>query len=131
MKRWMIVGLVALAVLLIGGAGYLGLRSTRTGADFADLEAPATVSVTRGDVQQTVIAPGVLVDVQTVVLGARVGGCLAELDVRPGDVVKAGEVIARLQVDDLLWQIAQREGELDSARLALSAAEKTRIPWYS
>ena len=127
MKRWMIVGLVALAVLLIGGAGYLGLRSTRTGADFADLEAPATVSVTRGDVQQTVIAPGVLVDVQTVVLGARVGGWLAELDVRPGDVVKAGEVIARLQVDDLLWQIAQTEGELDSAQLALSAAEKTRM----
>ncbi|MBN1583249.1 MAG: efflux RND transporter periplasmic adaptor subunit [Anaerolineae bacterium] len=127
MKRWMIVGVVALAVVLIGGAGYLGLRSVREQADLVEIESPVTVSVTQGDVQQTVIAPGMLVDVRTVALGAQVGGWVAELDVRPGDVVTAGEVIARLQVDDLLWQIVQAESELDSARLALTAAEKARI----
>jgi HlyD family secretion protein len=127
MKRWVMVALVGLAVLLVVGAGYLGLRSARGEADFADLESPPTVSVTQGDVQQTIIAPGLLVSVQTVVLGAEISGRLAELSVRPGDVVEAGDVIARLQVDDLLWQIAQAESGLDSAQLALSAAEKSRI----
>jgi len=77
--------------MVIGGAGYLGLRSVREKADpnSADLALPFTVRVTRGSVQQAVIAPGVLVSTRRVVLGAKIGGWLAEINVRPGDACQA------------------------------------------
>ena len=63
MKRWpIVVGAILLALLLIAGAGYLGLRGARGrgGPSTAGFEPLPTVKVTRGDVQQTVIAPGLL-----------------------------------------------------------------------
>jgi multidrug efflux pump subunit AcrA (membrane-fusion protein) len=129
MKRWIIAGTILITLLLIAGAGYLGLRGARerAGGSAAPIEGPPTVRVTRGDVQQTVIAPGVLVDTRAAAVGARLGGELAELLVRPGDAVQAGEVVARLRVDDLRRQIAEAEGELVSAQLALQAADRARL----
>ena len=57
---------------------------------------PVTVAVNRGDVAQTVTAPGQLVGVQERMLGVDVNGRLLELTVRPGSIVQAGDVIARL-----------------------------------
>ena len=95
MKRWGILAAVAAAATLIGAAGYLGIRGgDRDGGD--SVRAPVTVAVTRGDVQQTVVAPGRAVGTKEVVLGMRVGGQLEELNVRPGSVVDARDVLARL-----------------------------------
>jgi multidrug efflux pump subunit AcrA (membrane-fusion protein) len=130
---------ITLVAVLVAGAGYLGARSTVEGETLhlgSELEslmraiglrgrqaqadaAPAahpTVPVSRGDVQQTVIAPGQLVGTQESVLGIDVAGRLAEINVRPGDVVHTGEVLARLDPAPL-------QAALEEAQLRLAAAE--------
>ena len=73
MKRRMVVLGAALALIVIGGAGYLGARGPRQQTTPA-VEEPATVEVTQGDVQQTVTAPGKLVGTRQVTVAPDVGG---------------------------------------------------------
>jgi HlyD family secretion protein len=156
MKRLTTLMGIALAALLITAAGYLGLRSTQggrgvdLGSGLDDMlravglrsqrveasvtpQAPPTVPVSRGDVQQTVIAPGQLVGTQETVLGMDVGGRLAAIAVRPGDVVHVGDVLAHLDAGPLELELqearlrleqasAEHARQLDAARLAVETA---------
>lgn len=123
MKRWSIWIIVILAAAAVGGAAYVGLHSTQTDKT-ATPQTPATVTVTRGDVQQSVTAPGYLVSAQETVLGARISGRLDALYVRPGDAVQAGDVLAELEIGNLLERVAQAEVALSTAQLRLNEAEK-------
>ena len=89
MKRWLVWLVGALVIVSVGGAAYLGFRSAQTD-DGSAPQVPVTVAVTLGDVQQTVIAPGLLVGTQTTTVSTEAGGRLVEIDVRPGDGVRAG-----------------------------------------
>ena len=99
MKRWQIFLLVVLALVIIGGAGYLGFKGSIPFAqkDTPEMvEAPPTVAVTRGEVKQTIIAPGQLVNYKTVNLPMGASGPVSEVYVRPGDKVEEGDVLVRL-----------------------------------
>src|SRR5262245_48983593 len=115
MKPWLIVVLIVIALAVIAGAGYLGSRSV-AGAEEETRQAPVTVAVTQGEVQQTVTAPGQLIGAQEELLGLKVEGQLAEMRVRPGAQVRAGELLARLDPEPL-------EKKLAEAQLRLSQAE--------
>jgi RND family efflux transporter MFP subunit len=56
-------------------------------------------------------------------LGFRVGGKVAERLVQPGDRVKAGQPLARLDVTDFRLQREQAEAELSAASASLAQAE--------
>lgn len=79
-----------------GAAGYLGYRSSHPEAA-APPEAPPTVAVTACDVAKTVTAPGNLVSTRQVKLEMPADGRLAEMLVQPGQQVKAGQALARLE----------------------------------
>lgn len=123
MRRWLTWTLVASVFVLVSGAAYLGFRSARQ-RESTTPQAPITVAVTRGNVQQTVIAPGLLVGTRTTSLGTRAGGQIAEINVQPGDLVQVGDELVRLNVDDLMREIDQARIFLNSAELRLSEAEK-------
>jgi HlyD family secretion protein len=121
MKR---AGLLALLIItlagaVVAGAGYLGKHSVHGGVPPA-VQAPATVQVTRGDVQDTVTAPGQVVGTRQVTLALEAGGRLARVHVRPGQAVRAGEVLARLDPGPLEagFTLAQAEWEVARAQLA-------------
>jgi HlyD family secretion protein len=133
MKTWRIVLGIIFTLVIIGGAGYLGVQNVPGEADSTP-PAPLTVAVTRGDVQQTVTAPGQVVGTQEVLLGFEVSGQLAEIEVRPGDTVQAGAILARLKPRPLaealetarleLAQVRARHDQaLAEARLDLQIAE--------
>jgi HlyD family secretion protein len=109
MKRLLILLGVILIILLIGGMGYLGFRSTQSNEPVSPQEAPQTVAVSRGNVEKTVAAPGKLVGTNEATLTTDVSGRLNQLTVRPGDAVKAGQVLAALDTTDLELQMAQAE----------------------
>ncbi len=119
MKRWMIVLGVTLALLMVGGAGYLGARSAQQGAEPA-VEVPNTVKVTRGDVQQTVTAPGKLVGTGQVTLALDVGGKLAGVNVLPGEQVQAGEVLAWIAAAPLEDAVTAAQADLEVAQAQLA-----------
>ena len=123
MKRWLIWLAIALAVASVSGAAYLGFHSVETD-ESAMPKVPPTVTVTRGDVRQSVTAPGTLVGTKETVLGTGTSGQLTQVYARPGDRVQAGDLLAELKIDGLLEQIAQAEANLELAKLRLSEAEK-------
>lgn len=123
MKRLWIALLVIVGVAAVGGAGYWGSRSVQAETTPVAQTPPVAV-VTRGDVAQSVTAPGVLMGTRKVTLAADVGGRVAALDVRPGDRVKAGEVLARLATGDLDQAVASAELDLRWAQLELEKLQR-------
>ncbi len=123
MKRaWIILGII-LGLAVIGVAGYLGFRSSKP--EVAETpQAPETVAVTRCDVEQSVTAPGSVVNVQETTIEMPVDGKLAQILVQPGDVVSAGDVLATLQSDPL--QLARAQVALAEAQKKLIAAQAER-----
>ena len=143
---------IILLFLLIGGVGFMGYSGSGESAnDFAtSLQAsvgmgktavpdttptpPTTIPVERGAVEDTVIAPGQLSGVKEQVLAAGVGGVLADMNVRPGDRVTAGQVLAQIErrpYEEALslaqLKLAEAEAELSrqiaNAELAVQSSE--------
>ncbi len=121
MKYLIILLAVVLVILLIGGVGYLGFRSTQSNTATSAQTIPQTVEVSRGDVEKTVTAPGKLVGTNETTLTMDVGGRLDKLDVRPGDAVQAGQVLAALDTTKLELQVAQAEQTYLKQQAAYSA----------
>jgi HlyD family secretion protein len=94
MKRWIIL-VVILTIAGISGAGYLGYRSSLP-KTLPLLVAPPTTPVTTCTVDQTATAPGILNNSNEIKIVMPVTGHLADVLVQPGDVVKKGQVLARL-----------------------------------
>jgi len=143
---------ITLFLFLVLGAGYVGYAGSngqaahlverlqsRIGLDDTavtnpTLTPPPTVPVERGIVEETIIAPGQLAGMKEQILPAGVGGPIAELNVRPGDKVEAGDVLAQidrrpyeqaLSLAQLKLSLAQEAlaRQIASAELAVQSAE--------
>lgn len=106
--RWLLV-----LVLLVGAGGALWWYFYR--APEAST-VPPTVAVTRGDVETTVLASGVLQANSLVSVGAEVSGSIKAVHVALGDTVKKGDLIA--EIDSL-----NQENAVRSAEAALAGIE--------
>lgn len=113
MKRWL--KWIALLVVVGGAiAGWLVFSAP------AKDEVPRTVAVARGNIEQTVLASGVIQASSLVSVGAEVSGRIKLLNVALGDDVKAGEVIA--EINSLNQENAVKASE---ASLAIIQAQRT------
>ena len=91
-KRAMIL-FALVGILIISAAGYFGFSSSKVPVA---TPTPQTVSVTRCDVEQTVTAPGNLVNVNQASVNMPAEGRISTVNVRVGDQVKAGQTLAEL-----------------------------------
>ncbi len=121
MKKITIAAFSTLALILVGAAGYWGFQSSSPVTPTAP-PAPKTVEVTRCDVEQTVSAPGRLINTLETSIKMPVEGKLEKVLVKPGQLVKAGQVLAKL--DD----VARSEARLKmiEAKDELETAQKVR-----
>ncbi len=153
-KRILWIGLVV--VLVLGGAGYAYYRYVHLPGQEPE-ETMMTAQVARGDLVISVSGTGVLEAGRKAKLGFQtesgreITGYLDEVLVEVGDQVQAGDVLARLDDDDLQTavlqatidlrsaqsdladvsqaateaELASAESALESARLALTTAQLT------
>jgi HlyD family secretion protein len=116
MKKLLVV------IILVGGGitayayGYLGFNTTEFVPDVS------TVALIRGDVVDTVGATGTLEAVTTVQVGSQVSGIIEELNADFNSIVRAGDVIARLEPSLFETQVEQGR-----ANLARSEADVERL----
>lgn len=116
MKRATVLWL-GLAVALAVGGWYLTRDRDETGA------APPTVAVTRGTVEQTVLATGSVEALQLVSVGAQVSGRIEKLTVGVGDRVKTGDLIAEIDSLDQQNAVARAEAALAQVEAQIAAKQ--------
>lgn len=81
-----------------------------------------TVKAQRGDLTVTVTATGNLKATNQVDVGTEVSGTVKSVEVDYNDVVKAGQVLARLDTTMLEAQVSQSRAAVESARASLRQA---------
>ena len=110
--------------LLIGGAALVALALFFTFNPFAAKKAEiVTAPVTRGDIEQTVLATGVLEPSKLVSVGAQASGQVKKLYVELGDTVKQGDPIADIDSRNQLNTVANAQAGLSNVVAQKSAAE--------
>ncbi len=114
--RWLIgLGLVALITL-----GAIALARRRSQPDY-DLSA-LTVEVNKDAITVRITASGTIKPIRTVNLSPKTAGTVEELYVEQGDKVEAGQIIARMDSEQIDAQITQFEAGVAEARAQLDEA---------
>ena len=119
MNKTVVIIFVLIAILVVGVSGYFGFATTK---EPEATPTPQTVSVSICDVEQTVTAPGNLVNVNEADVNMPATGKLSSVNVRIGDAVRAGQTLAEL--DSLTTSQAQLD--LIEAQEALEKLQKQR-----
>jgi macrolide-specific efflux system membrane fusion protein len=131
------IAIAAGAALLVGAVAAGGW--TVWGAQPADTE-PATIAVSRGDVEQTVLASGSLLASAVTSVGAEVSGTIEVLAVTLGQRIEKGDLIAEINSVDqqnavksaeasfanLQAQLIARQMDLRMAEAALDRANRLK-----
>ncbi|MBE0689843.1 MAG: biotin/lipoyl-binding protein, partial [Anaerolineae bacterium] len=112
---------IAVVIVLLALTGCTGgdngaqVEATSTPIPTAPAVAPPTYAVQRGDVSDIFDFSGRWEPRDQEQLAFQVGGAVRRVNVRRGDTVSTGDLIADLQIDDL-------ENQLASARISLQSA---------
>ena len=112
-SRWSLAFL-----FLTGGATYAA--STPAAPEVA------VTSPRRGDIHRFVTIPGTLRANQQVTLHAKVPGYLKSIKVDKGDAVKAGDLLAELEMPEIVAERAKHEAELNIAKLESERLKSAR-----
>lgn len=115
--RWLVIALV---VLLVALGIYLLLAPAEQSAYRFE-----TAEVKKGDLTVTVTATGTVQPVNQVDVGSEISGTIKEITVDFNDLVKKGEVLARLDTDRLKAQVIEARESLESAKAKLQEAKAT------
>ena len=129
-KIWILSG-VAIAVLVVGGARLLSQRkaasapaTTASASPVMELASTDVLTVKTQALALGLPVSGALKATQSAFIKARVAGELVALNVREGDAVQAGQVVAR--VDPTEYQARQRQAQqqADSAKAQVDIAQR-------
>ena len=134
--RRIVTWIVFLVVVIGGGvaAGWTFWAPSQAAVE------PPTVTVSRGNVDQTVLATGALLASSVTSVGAEVSGRIQSLPVKLGDVVKKGDLLAEIDSVDqqnavksaeaslanMCAQLSAKQADLKTAQAALDRADKLK-----
>lgn len=126
---------IVIVVVVAGGAAFAGLRYWSPSQAAVE---PPTVTVTLGDVEQTVLASGALQANAVTSVGAEVSGTIQTLSVKLGDLVQQGDAIAEIDsvnqqnavksaeasLANMKAQLSAKQADLKTAQAALARSDK-------
>lgn len=115
------------ALAVAGGAAAAGAKAGAKAPPPLEFTSREVVQPTLQRLPQPLAFSGALVAPQTAVLRARAAGTLLSLAVAEGDRVRAGQVLARLDLADVASRAEERAAQVASARTALAQAERTHV----
>ncbi len=137
MKRWMKWALAALVVALLA-AGVMRALSARKAQQAAiaqqsanraqpavEIRAADVVSWSRQELQQIQPITGSLRAVHSAWVKARIAGDLQDLQVREGDKVSAGQVLARVDATDARARLRQAQAQAQAAQAQVDIAQRS------
>lgn len=133
MKKTATFVLAALGVIAVGagGAHYLKKDTAQAVAQpsrpaVTELASSETFAVRKTDLRFTVPLAGSLRPIDQTTLKSEVAAKVSEVMVQEGQPVKKGDVLVRLDIEDLTSRLNERVANLESAKAQLALAEKNR-----
>ena len=118
LKRWGIIAILGVLVVSVGLMMKYQVLSTRP-SQFK------TVEVQRGSLTVTVTATGTLKPINQVNVGSELSGTIEMVEVDYNDRVKQGQILARLNTDELKAKLRQSKASLESEQAKLQVAKAT------
>ncbi len=100
-RKWWSLPLTLLVIVLVAGAAFFTYSYVNAQSASGIPSNLTTVKVTQGSLQATVGASGNVYANQTATLTWKTAGTIAKLNVKQGDTVKAGQVLATLDPTSL------------------------------
>lgn len=116
-KRWILLGSGAVALVLIVVAATAALRPSHT------IDPDKLAPVQRGDIARSVVATGKIEPLTKVEVKSKASGIVEEIYVDAGDRVKAGQLLAELDKEQLQSAVAEARANLGAAEATQQAAE--------
>jgi RND family efflux transporter MFP subunit len=130
-KRRKIIVAVLTGIVVAGGVAAYAARS---GHGTPAVDAPATLEFLSTQVSTPVARrlrydlqlPGTVQALSQAVVRSKLSAVIRQIDVREGDSVAAGQVVAEFDTAPLRAQLAERQAGLASAKANLEQAQRTR-----
>src|SRR6266850_1166962 len=120
---------ILLSSLCFAGLAVSGCKQEAEPAQAKKPETPVSVRVTqpkRGEIMRSVTLPATVAANQQVTLYAKVTGYLKKIHVDKGDQVKAGDLIAEIEVPELIADLAKSKAEAEIADLDFKRASEAQ-----
>jgi RND family efflux transporter MFP subunit len=127
-----ILSTVAVAALLAGGARWASQRQAAKAPKVPTAAVVPSIELAASDVFTArtqslslgIAVSGALKATQSAIVKARVAGELQELNVREGDRVQAGQVIARIDPSEYQARVRQAQQQADAAKAQVDIAQR-------
>jgi len=115
-KRWILLGGGVAALVLIVVVASAALRPNHA------IDPDKLAAVERGDIARTVVATGQIEPLTKVEVKSKASGIVERLLVDAGDRVKAGQVLAELDKEQLQAAVGEAQANLEAAQATKQAA---------
>jgi HlyD family secretion protein len=116
-KKWIIGGVIVLVLVL----GVVGVVMATSGG--AKIDPTKIATVDKGDLAKSVVATGKVEPITKVEIKSKASGIVKKLYVEYGDHVKAGQLLAELDKDEIVAQVRSQKAQLESAESNMHATE--------
>lgn len=124
-KRLLVIAVAAAVAALVGWQVYLAARPAARPAAVARNAAPVAVEttpVTRATLRDAVVFSGALQPRSRLVVATKVAGRLDRILARVGERIPRGKLLAELEAEEYLQQLAQASSEQEVARANVDTA---------
>lgn len=118
-KLWKIFGILAVIGAICGGGVYYYFQPKEVKIVY-DVVTPK-----RGDTSAIISATGTLNPLNEVQIGSQVSGIISSIYVDTNDLVKKGQVLAKIDDSKILQELSRYEAQLQSAKAQLSSLQST------
>jgi RND family efflux transporter MFP subunit len=137
MRRWLkwIIAILVISALAAGVARALSARKAQqqAAAEQASQRVDAAVELAPGDLvqvanrelSQALVISGTLKAANVVIIKARIAGELQGMTLREGDVVRAGQIVGRIDATDAQARLRQAQQQAESAKAQVEIAKRT------
>ena len=119
MNKKLVLGCsIPLVLFMVGG--YVGVRRLM----HTEPKPEPVETVRRGDVEIKVVENGTIEPLRKVEVKSKVGGRLLEMKAEEGDIVKTGQLMVKIDPQEINSQVAALQSQLKGSEARLAAAKK-------
>lgn len=118
-KIWKIFAILVIVGAMIGGGAYYYLEPKEVKIVYD------VINPKRGDISSIISATGTLNPLNEVQIGSQVSGIISQIYVDTNDLVKKGQVLAKIDDQKILQELNRYEAQLKSAKAQLTSLQAT------